>query len=167
MVKKIILLIIVATGLVAVGYFFFHTPSESQRIINRLHRLASSISKQGSEGAVTLALKHQTIAALIDAQCSVFIREAMLTGNFTPEEFAAQMLRSRTIFKSIEGKVDYCEVELSADQTTAIISFAVRISGELKNGRKIDEVRDLQATVKKVDEKWLFSNFEIRQVLEK
>ena len=167
MVKKIILLIIIAVGIGTVGYFFLRSPSESQQIINRLHRLANSISKQGSEGAVTMALKHQTIAGLIDTNCSVFIKEAMIAGDFTPEEFAAQMLRSRAMFKSIKGEVDGCEVEFNADQTTATISFAVRIRAELKSGREIDEVRDLQSTVKKVDGKWLFSSFEIRQVLEK
>ena len=167
MVKKIVLLVIAATVIAAVGYFVFRSPNESQQIINRLNQLTSRISKNSGEGPVTMALKHQAIMGLIDSQCTVFIKEAMLAGDFTPEGFAAQMTRSRSMFKSIKGSVDYCEVQLNADQTEATISFAIRVIAELKSGRKMDEVRDLQATVRKVDGKWLFSGFEIRQVLEK
>ena len=167
MVKKIVSLIVIAAVLATVGYLLFRSPNESQRIIERLKLLTSNVSKKHSEGAVTMALKHQAIIGLINSQCTVFIKEAMLTGDFTPEEFAAQMIRSRSMFKAIDGQIDDCEVQLNAAQTSATISFAIRIIAELKSGRKIDEVRDLQATVKKVDGKWLFAGFEIHQVLEK
>ena len=166
MVKKIVVLVIVV-AVIVVGYFIFRSPNEEQLIIDRLNLLSNSVSKKSGEGAISMALKHQTISGLIDDQCTVFIKEAMLAGDFTPEEFAAQMTRSRTMFKSLDGQVDCCEVQLDADQVNATISFAIRINAELKSGRKIDEVRDLQAKVRKADGKWLFSGFEIRQVLEK
>lgn len=167
MVKKIVLLVVISAVIVAVGYFLLRRPTNEQLIIERLNLLSSSVSKKTGEGAIAMAVKHQTINGLIDEQCTVFIKEAMLAGDFTPEEFAAQMTRSRTMFKSINGKIDGCEVQIDSDQTAATVSFAIRITAELKNGRKVDEVRDLQATVRKVDNKWLFSGFKILQVLEK
>jgi len=167
MVKKIVVLVIIV-GLIAVaGYFLLRSPNEEQIIIDRLNRLAASVSKKSGEGPVTMVIKHQTIAGFIDGQCTVHIKEAMLIGNFTPEEFAAQMTRSRTMFKSLDGQVDCCEVQLDADGSRATIAFAIRITAELKSGKRFDEVRDLQAKVSKVDGKWLFTSFEIRQVLEK
>lgn len=167
MVKIIIRSVIVVTVIAIVGYFILRSPNEEQRIIDQLNLLAGSVSKKSGEGAVSMALKHQTVSGLIDEQCTVFIKEAMLAGDFSPETFAAEMTRSRAMFKSINGQVDGCEVQLDADKLNATITFAIRIIAELKSGREMDEVRDLQAKVRKVDNKWLFAGFEIRQVLEK
>ncbi len=167
MVKKIVVSVILVAVIAAIGYFVFRSQSDEELIIERLELLSGSVSKKSNEGAITMAVKHQTISGLIAEQCSVFIKEAMLSGDFTPEEFAAQMTRARAMFKSLDGQIDDCEVELDATKTKATITFAIRITATSKSGGKIDEVRDLQATAKKIDGKWLFSSFEIRQVLEK
>lgn len=167
MVKKIIITVIIAIGLATVSYFILRSPNDKQIIISRLHDLVANVSKKDGEGPLEMAVKHQAISGFIDQQCAMYIKEAMLTGDFTPEEFASRITRSRTLFKSLNGKIDSCEVQLDAAKKSATVEFAIRVIAELKSGEKFDEVRDLRAKVRKVDGKWVFSSFEIHKVLEK
>jgi len=53
------------------------------------------------------------------------------------------------------------------EQGTARVVLTASLKGRSMNGESIDETREVQSILNKIDQKWLFSAFEVVEVLEK
>lgn len=166
MVKKLSLFSIGIIIAAIVAYFMLHTPTDKELIRKNLDNFNKLISKQGKEGAVTIAIKHQAISKLLADKCDISLHEISISGTLSAEELAAQIIRGRGMFDNLSGDIDDVEITLSPDKQQATVNFSVAVYARA-NGRKFDGVRDLQCHLRKVNGKWLFSGFETRKVLEK
>ena len=161
----IILVLVIAAG--GVWFFVFNKKTDEELIKEQLAELADACSKNAEETSVTMALKNARIANTIAGHCSVAIPQAMMNGTFTPMEFAGSMTRSRAMFSTLRGTIEEAEVTVSEGQNKAVVDYSVRVTGALKKGDAVEEARDLRSEVVKEEDKWKFSSFEIREVLEK
>lgn len=166
MVKKyIITTVIIAAA--ALTYYFFFNKSEEDIICGRLHELADSASKNSSEGASTTLLKNRSLSELFTNPCTIYVKESTLNGSYTPLELAGNATKARQMVNHMNFSFSDIDIELDPNGKKATIEFSARAQAQLKDGREIDVVRDLKGTAEKVDNKWKFSNFEVRQVMEK
>jgi hypothetical protein len=166
--KKIILtvLFLVVAG-VGVWYFFFNQKTDEELIYEEFLKLVDACSKRSDETAVTMAIKNSRISNAIASSCSVSIQQVMMNGTYTPMEFSGSMTRSRALFKTLKGTVEEVEVTVAEDKQSAVVEYAVRVNGQMKKGDTFEEARDLRSEMKKEDDKWKISSFEIREVLER
>ena len=165
--KKIIstILIIVIAG--AAWYLFFRKQSDEELIQRQLNELTEACSKNPGETAVIAASRNARIANLVASSCSVTVNELMMDGSYSPMEFAGSISRSRAMFTSLLGSVEQVEINIDTSANKAVVDYSVRVRGTVKEGESFDEARDLRSEMVLEDNKWKFSTFEIRRILER
>lgn len=166
MVRKInviILLLLAATG---VYYYFFHQATDKELIGKSFTDLSYYVSKSSGEGAAKMAYKVNLLADLFAEPCNLDVPYSFLAGSYSQTQITANATRARAQFKEVSLKFYDQNIDV-IDKNKAKVDFTVRLSGTLKSGKSIDETREMEATLKKKNNKWLFTNFKLVQVLEK
>jgi hypothetical protein len=169
MVKvKYILLIMMAISIViagvwATGIFF---QSEEKKVKKQFRNLSEWVSKEPGENTFTMVHKVKNIGTLFAERCGLKTPVEPLTGQYTPEEISgyATLCRSRFI------KIDLIFYDLNVEfpeKELAKVILTARLTGTLTTGEYVDEARELQCVFMKIQKKWLFSDFEVVEVLRK
>jgi len=162
--KNIIIAVLaVAVGIVAVVHFY---PSEQKKIRKQFAVLSSEVSKDRSESLLAMAYKTQTLPKLFDANCVITVKAEMIAGSYTPEEIASLAARARAQFSSLTLSFSDLKIELPA-RDLAKVDLTAKLTGKAGNGDGVNDVRELIATLRKVDGTWLFSAFSEVEVLKK
>jgi len=163
MVKKLIIPLIIIISAVVVWLLFFNESNE-QKVLKRLKGLGECVSKRAGEKTSGMLLKSQMVPGYFDDRCSLMVDDHHLAGDYTPEEISSRMVQIRTFFT--EMSLDFYEPKVTfPGPDRAEISFTGHLTGTLKRGDRINEVRELKAELKYKDKKWLFYSFRVTQVL--
>ncbi len=165
MVKKLLIPVIIIICAVVVWLLFFNESPE-QKVLKRLKGLAECASKRAGEKTSGMVLKSQMVSGYFDDSCSLMVDEHHLAGDYTPEEISARMVQIRTFFT--EMSLDFYEPKVTfPGPDRAEVTFTGHLTGTLKQGDRINEVRELKADLKLKDGKWRFYNFKVTQVITK
>jgi hypothetical protein len=159
----IIAFLIVTVGILATSLFF---PSEEKNVKKRFALLSEHMSKGSGENTFIMANKVKGICVLFGENCNFTVSDYSLSGNYTREEVSGIALRGRAHFSNLglrfhDLKVSFPEKDL------ARVNLTARLTGKSVYGEHVDETRELICLLKKVEKKWLFSNFEVIEVLKK
>ena len=167
--KKTSIILLAAATLAGALWWLLHNGKTNEELIaDSLDAMAAACSKRTNENAVGIAMKNSEISNLMAPTCSVSINEAMIDGTFQPLEFAGQVTRGRTLFSTISGSIDDIDVKVASNGGKATVEYSVKVCGTIKkSGKSFDESRDLTSKMVKIDGKWKFASFEVREVLEK
>jgi hypothetical protein len=159
----VVALLIVAVGILATFLFF---PSEEKKVKNRFALLSEHMSKDSGENAFIMANKIKGISALFGENCNFAVSDYSLSGNYTREEISGIALRGRAHFLTLGLKFYDLKVSFP-EKNLAQVNLTARLTGKSVYGEQVDETRELTCLLKKVGEKWLFSSFEVIEVLKK
>jgi hypothetical protein len=155
--------IVVAIGIWAVAYFF---PSEERKIKKQFRLLAEWVSKDPGENALTTAFKIKKIGTLFDTTCEFEVPVYSFSGNYTPDEISSFAAQGR--LSSSELHLKFYDLDIIfPEKGTAQVTLTARLTGKLSVGDYIDETHELESVLKKIEKKWLFSRFEVIEVLKK
>jgi len=159
----IIALLIVMVGILATLLFF---PSEEKKVKKRFVLLSEYMLKDPGENTFVMANKIKGISALFGENCNFTVSDYSLSGNYTREEISGIALRGRAHFSNLglkfyDLKISFPEKDLAQVNSTA------RLTGKSVYGEHVDETRELICLLKKVEKKWLFSSFEVIEVLKR
>ena len=146
-------------------------PGEEQLIRRHFANLVEQINKTPlkKEGAIPAMAKAQKIAAMFTEQ-SQFNVDALkwVSGSFSREVLANNIFRSRAMFDTLHLSLDHLEIEVAEDQKQAVARLSAQLSGKMKNsGQDLEEIRDLECNLKKIDSEWLFESFRIHKMIKK
>jgi hypothetical protein len=163
-IKYLIVALLIAMVGISAAFLFF--PSEEKKVKKRFALLSEHISKDSGENTFTMANKIKGINDLFGENCNFAVSDYSLSGTYTREEISGIALRGRAHFSTLDLKFYDLKVSFP-EKDLAQVNLTARLTGRSTYGEHVDETRELICLLKKVTEKWLFSNFEVIEVLKR
>ncbi|NIQ39790.1 MAG: hypothetical protein GTN81_14560 [Proteobacteria bacterium] len=153
----------VIVGIWAISHF---SESEEKRIKKRFDLLAQWVSKESAESAFTIAKKTRHIGTLFAEECRLKAEVALLSGTYAPEEISSYAAQARLQFSELSLRFYDLNIEFTQEDVAKVILTA-RLSGTSASGEAVNEIQELVSVLRKFDGEWLFTEFEVVEVLEK
>jgi len=155
--------LIVIVGIVmAISAF----PSEERRVKKRFRLLSECVSKSTEENGLTMLQRMKEIGSLFDAQCELKVPDQSLSGSYTREEISTYAGSARSQASQLDLKFYDLRVAFP-EKGVAKVTLTARLTGQSAAGERMDETRELECLLKKIEKKWLFSQIEVIEVLKK
>jgi hypothetical protein len=155
--------LVVVIGIGVTIYFF---PSEEKKIKKQFRLLAEWVSKDPGENTFTMAYKVKNIGTLFDGTCEFKIPVYSFSGSYTPEEISGYAARGRLFCSQLYLKF-YDLVIVFPEKGVAKVTLTAKLTGKSNVGEYIDETHELEFVLKKIEKRWLFSKFEVVEVLKR
>jgi len=166
MVKTKYLLIgavVIITGIAVIYYFL---PSEEKKVKKQFQLLSERVQKSPEENALTMLQKMKNIGALFDEHCELKAPSQSLSGSYSRQEISTYAGSARSVFSELDLKFyDFHIVFL--EREVAKVTLTARLTGRSTAGEQVDEIRELECVLKKIEKRWLFSAIEVVEVLKK
>lgn len=159
----IILSCVVIIGIVAVVYLF---PSDEKKIKKQVALLAEWASKEPGENIFTTVQKIKGIGTLFAERCVLKLPSHEIAGPHSRDEITAYATQARVQFSRIHLKFEDLTI-IFPEKEVARVTLTGRLTGKWANGENVDESRELECILKKIDNQWLFTEFEVVEVLKK
>ena len=159
----IIALFIVGIGAVAFVFFF---QSEESKVKRQFKSLSEKVSKEPGEKKLAMALKAKQLQTIFAENCGFRVPSYAILGNYTPQDMSSLALTAFSQYSKISLKFYDMNIEIT-ENGIARVPVTANLTGKLATGEYIDETHELSCILKKVESSWLFSDFEVVEVLEK
>jgi len=156
-------LFVVIVGILAGVYCF---QSEGKKIKKQFKLLSKRALKDHDENNFTMAGKARSIGTLFAENCTIDTHIASLSGSYTRQEISGLAARARLPFSRLSVRFYDLHIEFS-EQKTASVTVTAQASGKLKRGDVLDDTLEIECSLRKSDDKWLFTAIEVVEVLEK
>jgi hypothetical protein len=156
-------LLMVMVAILATVFFF---PSEEKKVKKQFALLSEWVSKEPGESAFTMAHKIKSIGTLFAESCDLIAPVHSLSGTYSREEISSLALQSRAQFFDLSLK--FYDLNISfPEKGVAKVNLTGKLKGKSTLGETVDETRELDCLLKKIEKKWRFSQFEVIEVLKK
>jgi len=141
-------------------------PSEAREVRKQFDRLSKWVSKGRAESALTMARKIKRIGTLFADPCKFRTPIYSFSGTYTPEEIssyaaAAHLQLAKLSLRFYDHNIQFPE------EGTAKVVFTAKLTGTTKMGESIHETHEVECTLRKSEDKWLFTDCEVVEVLKK
>ncbi len=158
----VVLLLALAGG----AWWYFSRLTPEAQVLRVVHELRDCATKgEGESGAGSL-FKGQAGGKLFANEPELILPHGFFNGRSTPEEISANLIRFRSMFDQVRiGVKDAIVTMISPDE--ARVEFGGTLHGKLKTGARVDDVRELICTVKRIDDHWKITSLRVRDVLER
>jgi hypothetical protein len=141
-------------------------PSEKKKVRKQFEGLSNVVSKEPGESVFTTARKAKEIVPLFDENCELIMPADSVSAYFSRGEITSYVIRGRTQFSDLS--LTFVDLSITfPDPGTAKVVLTAKLKGNVVNGDRMDETREVQSTLKKIKRKWLFAAFEVVEVLKK
>ncbi len=154
---------IVVIGIGAAISFF---PSEEKKIKKQFRLLSEWVSKDPGENILTMAYKIKKVGTLFDETSEFKVPVYSFSGSYTPEEISSYAAQGRLQCSQLNLKFYDLNIAFP-EKGMAKVTLTAKLTGKLNVGDYIDETHELESLLKKIEKKWLFSKFEVVEVLKK
>jgi hypothetical protein len=151
---------------IGVGVALYLFPSEEKKIKKQFRLLAEWVSKDPGENTLTTAYKIRNIGTLFDKSCEFEIPAYSFSGDYTPDDISGYAAQGRLLSSQLHLKF-YDLAITFPENGIAKVTLTARLTGKLSVGDTLDETHELESVLKKTEKKWLFSRFEVVEVLKK
>jgi len=141
-------------------------PSEERRVKKQFHLLSEWVSKSPEENALTMLQKMKNIGTLFDEHCEMKIPDQSLSGSYTRQEVSTYAGSARSYLSQLDLKFYDLRI-IFPEKEIARVNLTARLTGRSTAGERVDETRELECVLKKIDKRWLFSQIEVIEVLKK
>ena len=155
--------IVVIIGIAVILYFL---PSEEKKVKKQFHLLSEGVLKSPEENAFTMLQKMKNIGALFDEHCELKVPSQSLSGSYARQEISAYAGSARSYFSQLDLKFYDFHI-VFPEKEVAKVTLTARLTGRSTAGEQVDETRELECILKKIEKKWLFSQIEVVEVLKK
>lgn len=151
---------------IGIGVTIYFFPSEEKKIKKQFRLLAEWVSKNPGENTFTMAYKVKNIGTLFDGTCEFKVPVYSFSGSYTPEEISGYAARGRLFCSQLYLKF-FDLVIVFPEKGVAKVTLTAKLTGKSNVGEYIDETHELEFVLKKIEKRWLFSKFEVVEVLKK
>ncbi len=155
-------LIVIAGVLVTIALI----PSEEKRVRKQFRLLAEWVSKSPEENAFTMFQKMKNIGTLFDERCEMKVPDQSLSGSYTREEISTYAGSARSHLFQLD--LNFYDLRIVFPETEiARVDLTARLTGRSAAGERVDETRELECVLRKIDKKWIFSQIEVIEILKR
>ncbi|MGZ3525783.1 MAG: hypothetical protein ACXU9L_13410 [Thermodesulfobacteriota bacterium] len=160
--------LLVSAGIVVAGIVVIITliPSEEKRVKRQFALLSEWVSKSPEENAFTMLQKMKNIGNLFDERCEMKIPDQSLSGSYTRQEVSTYAGSARSYLSQLDLKFYDLHI-IFPEKEIAKVNVTARLTGRSTAGERMDETRELECVLRKLDKQWLFSQIEVIEVLKK
>jgi len=160
--------LLVAALIVVAGIVLVITliPSEEKSVKRQFHLLSEWVSKSSEENALTMLQKMKNIGTLFDEHCEMKIPDQSLSGSYTRQEVSTYAGTARSYVSQLDLKFYDLRI-VFPEKEIARVNLTARLTGRSTAGERMDETRELECVLRKIDKQWLFSRIEVVEVLKK
>lgn len=159
----IIFLSVVIFVILATVYLF---QSEEKKVKKQFDLLSKWASKDPGENTFTMMNKIKNIGALFEENCGVKIPAQSFSGSHTRNEITSYAAQGRLQFSQLH--LEFCDLNVALpEKGIAKVYLTARLTGKLNGGEYVNEAHELDCVLKKIENKWLFSDIEVVEVLKK
>ena len=141
-------------------------PSEEKRVKRQFYLLSEWVSKSPEENAFTMLQKMKNIGTLFDEHCEMKIPDQSLSGSYSRQEVSTYAGSARSYVSQLDLKFYDLRI-IFPEKEIARVNLTARLTGRSTAGERMDETRDLECVLRKIDKRWLFSQIEVIEVLKK
>jgi hypothetical protein len=165
MVKWLLIAAVAALALGAAAYWLLKK-DEASLVKERLHELMAKASKQSEEAPLAALGSAQAVSRLFADSCDLALDQPQLSGTYSREDVAIHCAAARAQFSKVQFSLHELKASLRT-KLTAEARFTAMLSGSLKDGDSVREVRDVDALLVKADGKWRISSLKISSPIKK
>jgi hypothetical protein len=159
----IIVVLVVIIGILAGVYFF---QNEEKKVKRQFYLLSEWASKEAGENTFTMAHKVKSIGTLFTEHCEFKADIISFSGRFNSEEVSGYAARARLPFSKLS--LQFYDLDVSfPEKGMAKVTLTGKLTGRLTSGEYVDETHELECVLKKIENKWLFSDVEVVEILKK
>jgi len=159
----IIALVVVISGVMVLIYVL---QSEELKIKRAFTSLAKWASKEEGENNLTMVQKTRSIGSLCEKTCHIKAPGTIFSGTYSSQQISALAARARMSFTGFKVRFDDLHIEL-IQKEWARVRVTAQLMGMQKRGEQVDDTRELECRLHKAEGKWLFTHFELIEVLER
>jgi len=141
-------------------------PSEEKRVKKRFYLLSEWVSKSPEENSFAMLKKMKDIGTLFLEPCELKAPHESLSGSYTRQEISAYAGSARSHFFQLDFKLYDLHIAFP-EKEVAHVTLTARLIGKSTSGEQVDEIRELECLLKKIDKKWFFSQVEVIEVLKR
>jgi hypothetical protein len=141
-------------------------PSEEKGVKKRFRLLSEWVSKSPEENSFTMLQKMKDIGTVFLEHCELKAPNESLSGSYTRQEISAYAASARSHFSQLDLKFYDLRIAFP-EREVAAVTLTSRLQGKSTAGDRVDEIRELECLLRKIENKWLFSQIEVIEVLKK
>ncbi len=159
----LILLVIVAAGVYLAITLF---ESEESKIKKRVGQMSEVIAKDPKENKLALVVKTAKLKSMLAPQCAVDYPARSISRIFPSKEIA--QIVTRVLLQYSECSTNFVDIhiEISGEAEASAI-FTVELRGKTPSGDYVEDIREVESGLKKIEGEWVFDSFQLVDVLEK
>ncbi len=158
-----VLLFLGAGGL---SLWYITRDSEEAKVKATLNTLCRIASKPEGEGNSAGILKANSTPKVFASECRIDFRHEMFAGTYTPADLSALLMRSRMLFTHCRVGIRDLVITIESTERASAV-FSGTFTGQMADGKTVNEARDLYCVLKKVEGEWLLENISVHDVLER
>jgi gas vesicle protein len=166
MVKTKYILVGVLMGIIGIVAAVIFFPDEEKEVKKQFSVLSGWVAKSQDEAPFTMLQKIKNIGTLFDVHCELKAPSQSLSGSYAREEISTYAGSARSHFSQLDLKFYDFHI-VFPEKGIANVTLTGRLAGKSTTGEQVDETRELDCVLKKIENKWLFSSIEIVEVLKK
>jgi ketosteroid isomerase-like protein len=159
----LVAVVILTTGIVAAVHF---SETEEKKVRRQFALLSQSVSKDSGETILTATQKIRRIASSVAESCTFRAEVISLSGTYTPDEISIYATQARSQFSGLSLRFHDLDIEVLGTEVANVV-FTARLTGTTRFGEAVDETREVESVLKKIDNEWLFTNVAVIEVLER
>ncbi len=145
-------------------YFLFQT--DTAKIKKQFKALSTNFTKEPVETKLATGIKVKNIKALFAESILLEIPSYSISRTYVRKDIPSLVMTGRMQFKKISLKFYDITVEFP-ESGLAVVRLTARLIGNLNTGELVDEIHELECSVRKNEDNWLFSSIKAIEVLEK
>ena len=158
--------IVIAILLSTAAWWFL--PEDPEAEVRDAHQdLSRLLSKTEGDAGSAMIINARILQGMFADTCVVTGDAEMLAGSYTPEEMASTIIRVQGIFLSIDLTFHDLVIDFPATND-AIAHFIAVLVGQvqMEGEEEFGETREVISRMRKIQDKWLFTEFGLLQVPE-
>jgi hypothetical protein len=159
----LIALLIFIVGIWAITYF---SQSEEKKVKKQFDLLSEWISKESGEDVFAVGQKMKNIGSLFDENCEIKIPAQSLSGTYPRDEISSYAVRGRLQFSQLHLKFYDLDIAF-IEKGMSKVHLTARLTGRATTGENVNEAHELDCFLKKIENRWLFTQIEVVEVLKR
>ena len=162
--NNIIITALIAAAAVIAFFIFFQ--SEEAKIKKKFNALAQKIAKQADEGNLVAAAAANAIEKMFGPSIRIEIPSYSVDKTFTNNEVSPHVLYARSQYTEME--MDFHDFQFAfPEENAAVVEVTAVFKATTASGDPVDEIHEVECSLEKIDDDWLFTGIRGVEVLER
>ncbi|MDA3894923.1 MAG: hypothetical protein PF482_02110 [Desulfobacteraceae bacterium] len=156
--------LLIACGIVA---FFILSQSDEAKIKKQYHKLAEKVEKNGAEHDLIAAKTAHEIEQMFTGSVRIQIPSYSVDKTFPRSEISPHVLYARALYQKMA--LDFHDFHIQIDEgiTSAVVGLTGVFEATTTSDEQVDEIHEVECTLEKIEDEWMFTGIRGVEVLER